>query len=81
MAKKYPTITITQAQHDYIKELSQNECIAVTIEKAFTFIFNKEITQTEHAYMSTEYNTIQYIVRAIMGNYNNRLNVVEVITE
>lgn len=76
--KKYPVITITQSQHNYIKELSQKECIAVTEQKAFSYIFNKEITQTEHAYMSTEYNTIQYIVRAIMGNYNNRLNIVEV---
>lgn len=78
MAKKYPKITITKEQYNYIKELLQKECIAITEQKTCIYIFGKEIKELKHAYCSPEYNTIQYIVRAVVGNYNNRLNIMEV---
>ena len=77
MAKKYPKVTITKEQYNYIKELLKKECIAVTEQKTCIFLFNKEIKELKYAYCSPEYNTIKYIVRAIAGNYNSRLNIVE----
>lgn len=77
MAKKYPKVTLTQSQFDYIKGLTQKESVAMAIEKAFEFIHGKKITEVEHAYCSAEYNTVQYVIRAIVGNYLNRLNIVE----
>lgn len=77
MSKKYPKITVTKEQYNYIQELLKKECIAVTEEKTCIFIFGKEIKELKHAYCSTEYNTIQYVIRAIAGNYNNRLNILD----
>ena len=76
MSKKYPKVTITKEQYNYIQELLQKECIAATEEKTSLFIFGKEIKELKYAYCSSEYNTIQYIIRAIVGNYNNRLNII-----
>lgn len=78
MSKKYPKVTITKEQYNFINELLQKECIAVAEQKACINIYGKPIAELKNAYMSSEYNTIQYIVRAIAGNYLNRLNILEV---
>ena len=75
--KKYPIITITSKQYQYTKNLLKTECMAKVQDNLFKFTFNKKPQDLKNCYCSTEWNTILYVVKAIAGNYNKRLNITE----
>ena len=74
--KKKQKITITQEQLSTIQELLKVECLAVTVEKFFQYVFKKSIVETKHAYCSVEYNTIYYIVSKVINDQLYLLNVI-----
>ncbi len=62
--------TITRTQYDTIKQiLNESSCFAVAQNKVCKYLFGKQVTEINHAYMSSEWYTSQRLTRAVMYDY------------